>query len=55
MRIFEYQPSLMHAKALIVDDAWATIGSANVDPMSFFSNAELNVSAGQPALLARSS
>jgi cardiolipin synthase len=50
-RIYEYQPSLMHAKALLVDDAWATVGSANFDPMSFFANAELNVSAGQPALL----
>ena len=51
VRVFEYQPSLMHAKALIVDRAWATVGSANFDPMSFFTNAELNVSAGQPALL----
>ena len=51
VRIYEYQPSLMHAKALIVDDAWATLGSANFDPMSFFSNAELNVSAGDKALL----
>ena len=51
VRIFEYQPSLMHAKALIVDQAWATLGSANFDPMSFFSNAELNVSAGDRLLL----
>lgn len=51
VRVFEYQPSLMHGKALIVDNAWATLGSANLDPMSFFSNAELNVSAGDRALL----
>lgn len=52
VRVYEYQPSLMHAKALLVDDAWATLGSANFDPISFFTNAELNVSTGDAALLA---
>jgi cardiolipin synthase len=42
--VYEYQPSMMHAKALIVDDSWVSAGSTNFDPLSFFHNNELNVS-----------
>ncbi|HEX2208917.1 MAG TPA: phospholipase D-like domain-containing protein [Longimicrobium sp.] len=31
VRIFEYQPTMMHAKMLIVDGVWAVVGSANMD------------------------
>ena len=31
VRIFEYQPTMMHAKMLVVDDVWAVLGSANMD------------------------
>jgi cardiolipin synthase A/B len=31
VRIFEYQPSMMHAKTLVVDSLWAVVGSANMD------------------------
>lgn len=44
VRIFEYQPAMMHAKAMTVDGRWSTIGSTNFDPRSFFLNSELNVS-----------
>jgi cardiolipin synthase len=44
IQIFEYQPAMMHAKAILVDDGWASTGSANFDPLSFFHNNELNVS-----------
>ncbi len=48
--ICEYQPSMMHAKFLLVDDAWVSTGSANFDPRSYFHNDELNVSGVYPAL-----
>jgi cardiolipin synthase len=43
MRIFEYQPALMHAKTMIVDGVWATVGSTNMDNRSFALNEELNL------------
>ncbi|MDB5100035.1 MAG: phosphatidylserine/phosphatidylglycerophosphate/cardiolipin synthase [Cyanobacteria bacterium RYN_339] len=50
VEIDEYQPSMMHAKAILVDDAWMSTGSANFDPRALFHNDELNVSASDPAL-----
>lgn len=41
--IFEYQKSMLHAKVAVVDDAWATVGSSNLDPFSLFLNREANV------------
>ena len=43
VQIFEYQASLLHAKTLVVDGAWATVGSTNLDNRSFALNDELNV------------
>ena len=31
VRIYEYQPGMIHAKATVVDGRWAVIGSANMD------------------------
>ncbi|PPT11086.1 Cardiolipin synthetase [Geitlerinema sp. FC II] len=41
--IYEFAPSMMHAKMVLADDAWLNFGSANVDPRSLFHNEELNV------------
>jgi cardiolipin synthase len=43
VQVFEYQASLLHAKTLVVDGTWATVGSANLDNRSFALNDELNV------------
>jgi len=43
IRIFEYQPTMMHAKTMIVDGQWSTIGSSNFDDRSFRLNDEVNV------------
>jgi len=43
VRIFEYTPAFLHAKAAIVDDDWATVGSSNIDPLSLLLNLEANV------------
>ena len=43
LRIFEYQPTMMHAKTMVVDGIWTTIGSSNFDDRSFRLNDEVNV------------
>ncbi len=43
VRIFEFQPRMMHAKTAVVDRSWFTIGTANIDHLSFFHNLELNL------------
>jgi cardiolipin synthase A/B len=43
VQIFEYQTALLHAKTLVVDGAWASVGSTNLDNRSFALNDELNV------------
>lgn len=34
VRIFEYQPTMIHSKTLLVDREWAVVGSANMDNRS---------------------
>ena len=43
IEIFEYQPTMMHVKATIVDGVWSIIGSTNFDNRSFELNDEVNV------------
>ncbi len=40
VRIFEYQPAMMHAKTTVVDGAWSVVGSANLDERSMELNEE---------------
>jgi cardiolipin synthase A/B len=42
-RIFEYKRGMLHAKTMVVDDVWTTIGSANMDRRSFVLNWEANL------------
>jgi len=42
-RIFEYQPAILHAKTLLVDDFVSVVGSTNLDYRSFQFNAEANL------------
>ena len=43
VQIFEYQVCLLHAKTMVVDGLWGTIGSTNFDNRSFALNQELNL------------
>lgn len=43
VRIHEYEPTMYHAKVLIADEHWVTIGSANLDERSFRHNDEANL------------
>jgi cardiolipin synthase len=43
IEIYEYQPTMMHVKAMVVDGTISVIGSANFDNRSLELNDELNV------------
>ncbi len=43
VRIFEHRPGMLHAKTMVVDGHWATVGSANMDIRSFRLNFEINL------------
>lgn len=49
VRIFEYKPSMLHAKSLVVDGAWGLVGSANLDLRSFRLNFELSAAVVCPS------
>jgi len=41
--VYEYQPSMIHAKILVVDDLWSVVGSTNFDTRPVGINAEVNL------------
>jgi cardiolipin synthase len=43
VRIYEYQPTMMHAKTFVVDGVWSTVGSLNFDNRSLVFNNESNI------------
>jgi cardiolipin synthase len=42
--IYEYGPTMMHQKTMVVDGIWSTIGTTNFDNRSFALNDESNIS-----------
>ena len=43
IKIYLYNNNVMHAKTVIIDDNWASVGSANLDNMSMLLNYEANL------------
>jgi cardiolipin synthase A/B len=43
IQIYEYQPTMMHTKTMVVDGMWSMFGSANFDNRSLELNDELNI------------
>jgi cardiolipin synthase len=52
-QIYEYQPSMIHAKSLVVDGLWSVVGSTNFDSRSFGLNDEVNLAAIDEPLAGR--
>ena len=52
IRIYRYQNDILHAKTAVIDDAWSTIGSSNLDNWSFKFNHEANIISTSPAFAA---
>ena len=42
MKVYQYVPGMMHAKVILVDGRWASVGSANLDNRSMHLNFEAN-------------
>ena len=53
VKIYEYGPRLLHTKALLCDDEFAIIGSANFDHRSFRLNFEVSVMFADKELASR--
>ncbi len=51
VEIYEFQPVMLHQKTMVVDGAWATVGTANFDNRSFALSEETNVCFHEPALV----
>jgi cardiolipin synthase len=51
--VFEYQPAMIHAKVLCVDDLWVVVGSTNFDDRSFGINDEVNLAVRDAAVAMR--
>ncbi|MDP4285196.1 MAG: phospholipase D-like domain-containing protein [Bacteroidota bacterium] len=43
IELYEYQPSVLHAKVAVCDSKWVTIGSYNVNNISAYASIELNL------------
>jgi cardiolipin synthase len=50
VEFYEYRPALLHAKTMVVDGVWATVGSTNLDRRSFALNDELNLAVYDPGV-----
>jgi cardiolipin synthase len=50
VEVFEYQPTMLHAKSIAIDGCWASIGTANFDHRSFQLNEELTICIFDPAI-----
>ena len=50
VKIYEYQPSMIHAKVMVIDGLWSVVGSTNFDNRSFGLNDEVNLAGCDPGL-----
>jgi cardiolipin synthase len=51
--VYEYEPSMIHAKIAIFDEVWSVVGSTNLDNRSFGINDEINVAVLDPQSASR--
>lgn len=51
MELYEYQPTVLHAKLATRDGEWMTVGSYNVNDLSAYASLEINVDVRSPAFV----
>jgi cardiolipin synthase len=51
VEIYEFLPTMLHQKTMIVDATWATVGTANFDNRSFALSEETNLCFHDPAVV----
>jgi cardiolipin synthase A/B len=52
-QIYEYLPSMIHTKSMVIDGSWSVVGSTNFDSRSFGLNDEANLAALDEGLAER--
>ena len=50
VRLYEFEPTLIHQKIVIVDDIWSHIGSTNFDARSLSLNEEVGIGVRDAAI-----
>jgi cardiolipin synthase len=50
VKIYEYEPTLLHQKLMVVDGLWSAVGSTNFDERSFELNDEVSIGVIDPAI-----
>lgn len=53
VELYEYTPTLLHSKVMVVDGLWSHVGSTNFDQRSFEINDEVSVGVIDPEVAAR--
>jgi cardiolipin synthase len=53
VKVYEYKPTLLHQKVIVVDGIWSSVGSTNWDERSFQLNDEVNVGILDAAIAAQ--
>ena len=53
VRVYEYRPTMIHAKTLVADGCWSCIGSVNFDNRSMKLNDEVAVVSDDPVVASR--
>jgi cardiolipin synthase len=53
VRVFEYQPTMVHVKLMVVDDVFVSVGSGNFDNRSIRLNDEANLDVLDPSFAAQ--
>jgi cardiolipin synthase A/B len=49
IELYEYQPTVLHAKIAVCDGKWLTVGSYNINKISAYASVELNLDVYHPA------
>ncbi|HEX4228985.1 MAG TPA: phospholipase D-like domain-containing protein [Bryobacteraceae bacterium] len=50
VEFYEYQPAMIHAKLMVIDNLWSLAGSTNFDPRSLRLNNEVNIAIRDAAI-----
>jgi cardiolipin synthase len=50
VEMYEYEPTMIHTKLIVVDELWVSVGSSNFDDRSFRLNDEANLNVFSPEL-----
>jgi cardiolipin synthase A/B len=53
VEVYEYRPTMLHAKTLVIDGVWSTVGSVNFDNRSFQHNDEATLCVQSPSVAGR--